>query len=356
MKMKQETDASGTYPALGQLWGYAIKLGIEVGYRDAEGVWQVCERNRARYARMNVEQKRAFDKTRLTLPFGDCRIYTGARGKRIRGLLATIDGGHDTALRIQELNAKGGWNIDLLFAHHAPNKWTATAPEDFCIPDARCLAACYGLPKKAMQPVESEAWELTRQGTCGMPKDFMQLHMKIMAAAEMCRQIDVAHVSVHTPCDEFAWRAVWEVLHEARPKTCQDAIEALYAIPEFRRFRQQGHQRIRMFAGSPGNPLGRWYNAMDGATLTLTRDSIKAIKDAGFNSMVGVIYQGPMTEAAREFGLNVIHLPHDAADSLGINGLLDRCLERWPKLEVLAHGSFFRVERPRCGAWTEASI
>ena len=159
---------------------------------------------------------------------------------------------------------------------------------------------------------------------------------------------------MHTPCDEFGWRAIWDVLNEAEPKTCQGAIEALYAIPEFRRFRQQGHQQIRMFAGKPADHLGRWYNGMDSTALTLTKESIKALKKAGFDSMVGVFFEGPITEAAKEYGLNVIHLPHDAADSLGINGLLDRFVERWPKLEVLAHESFFRVERSKCGEWTTA--
>ena len=271
MQMKPKSE-DGVYPTLGQIWDYAIELGIQMGHRDAKAVWQVCKRNRDRFARMSETQKRLFDKTRLTLPFGDCRIYAGNRNKPIHGLLAVIDGGPDVALHIHELNSKRGWNIDLLFAHHAPNKWTATAPEDFCMPDARCLAACYGLPRRFMQPIESEARKLTRQGTCGMPKDYMHLHMQIMAAAEMCRQINVAHVSVHTPCDEFGWRAIWDVLNEAKPKTCQDAIDTLYAIPEFRRFRQQGHQPIRMLAGKPANPLGQWYNGMDGASLTLTKN------------------------------------------------------------------------------------
>lgn len=299
--MRKQKKRFENYPSLGQIWNYAIDLGIEMGYRDAESVWQVCERNRYRYARMSEEQKRIFDKTRLTLPFGDCRIYAGNRNKKIRGLLSVINGLPETAMHIHELNSKAGWNIDLLFAHHAPTKWTATAPEDFCIPDARCLAECYQLPKKAMQPIESEAKKLTREGTCGMPKDYMHHHLRIMATAEMCRQINVAHVSVHTPCDEFGWRAIWDVLNEAEPKTCQGAIEALYAIPEFRRFRQQGHQQIRMFAGKPADHLGRWYNGMDSTALTLTKESIKALKKAGFDSMVGVFFEGPITEAAKEY-------------------------------------------------------
>jgi len=345
------------YPTLGQIWDYALELGVQMGHRDAEAVRQVCERNKARYAGMSAASRRLFDKTRLKIPFGDCRIYIGDRNKKIRGMLVTIDATPDTALHIEELNAEHGWNIDLLFAHHAPNKWTAHAAEDFCVPSARCLADLYGVPRKHMRIIEFEARKMARKVGCGMGSSrYMPKHMKIMGVAAMCRQIDVVHVSIHTPCDEFIWRAVWEVLGEAKPGTCGDAMDVLYRIPEFRRFRQQGHLPIHMLAGKPRNRLGRWYNGNSAATLTLNDVSIRAIKEAGFDSMVGVIYEGAMAEAARKYGLNVIHLPHDPSDSVGINGLLDRLVERWPALEVLAHGTFFRVERPKCGAWTEAAV
>lgn len=346
-------------PTLGQIWDYAIELGIEAGHRDAKAVWRVCERNRARYQKMSPTQRRAFDKQRLKVPFGDCRIYTGIRSKKIRGLLAVIDSVPGVALKIQELNSQPGWDIDLLFAHHAGSRWAAYAGEDYCVPDARCLADLHGLPKKLMRPIESEARKLARQvgwgqGSPGCVR--MPLHMKVMGTAAMCKEIDVAHVSIHTPCDVFLWRAVWEVVNDAAPRTCEDAMEALYAIPEFRRFRQQRHQPVRMFVGKPANRLGRWYNANCAATVTLNETCVAALKQAGFDSIVGVIYEGPVTEAAKKHGLNVIHLPHDAADTLGINGLLDRVVERWPALEVLADGTFFRVERPRPGAWTEAAV
>jgi len=345
------------HPTLGQIWDTAIELGIEAGHRDARVVWQVCERNQARYAKMSAEKKRSFDKTRLKVPFGDCRIYTGRRSKRIRGLLAGIDSVPEAALRVYELNTQPEWNIDLLFIHHAGNAWAAYAGEDYCVPDARCLAEHHGVPVKLMRPIESEArklarlvgWGQGRQGSVNLP-----LHMRVMGTAAMCREIDVAHVSIHTPCDVFLWRAVWEVINGAGPESCQDTIDAAYCIPEFRRFRQQHQQPIRMFAGKPGNRLGLWYNANCAATVTLNEACVRALKEAGFDSIVGVVYEGPVTEAAKKYGLNVVHLPHDPADTLGINGFLDRLVERWPALEVLAFGSFFRVERPRPGAWTEA--
>ena len=352
------TIAHSAVPTLGQVWDYSIELGIEMGHRDAKAVWQVCERNKARYSRMSAEKKRLFDKTRLSLPFGDCTLYSGTRGTRIRGLLAMIDAVPDAAMHIHELNSSGDWDIDLLFAHHGGLRKMMFAGEDYCVPDARCLAEHYGLPRKLLTVIESEARKLARKPGCGgpNPEGWVPLYMRVSGAAEMCRQIDVAHINIHTPCDVFIWRAVWDVLHEARPKTCQDAIEALYRIPEYRRFRQQEHQPIQMFSGKPGNRLGRWWNGNCASTLTLTERSIRSLKEAGFDSMVGVIYQGPMVEAAKKYGLNVIHLPHLPSDTLGINGLLDRLVERWPALEVLAYGKFIRVERPRCGDWTTAAI
>jgi len=351
--------AAQRYPTLGQIWDTAIKLGIEAGHRDAEAVWQVCERNRARYAKMSPEKRRSFDKTRLKVPFGDCRVYTGQRSKRIRGMLVGIDSVPEAALRVQQLNTQSEWNIDLLFIHHAGSRWAAYAGEDYCVPDARCLAELHGVPVKLMKPIESEArrlaqmvgWGQGRQGDVNVP-----LHMNVMGAAAMCKEIDVAHMSIHTPCDVFLWRAVWDVINGAKPETCQDAIDAAYRIREFRRARQQLQQPIRMYAGKPGNRLGLWYNANCAATVTLNGACVRALKDAGFSSIVGVVYEGPVTEAAKKHGLNVIHLPHDPADTLGINGFLDRLVERWPALEVLAFGKFFRVERPKPGAWTEAAV
>jgi len=351
----------GVYPTLGEIWDYAIELGIRMGHRDARAVWQVCKRNKARYARMSPERKRLFDKTGLTVPFGDCRIYAGRLSGRIRGLLAVIDATPEVALHIHELNTKGGWNIDLLFAHHAGFKEVMYKGEDFCVPDARCLAQLYGVSIESMNPIESEARKMARIPGCGCGGPgsgdaVARQCMTVSGTAEMCRQMDVAHINIHTPCDVFLWRAVWDVLNAAGLTTCQDAIDVLYRIPEFRRFRQQHHQPIRMLTGKPRSRLGRWWNANCAATLTLNEKSVRAIRDAGFDTMVGVIYEGKITEEANKHGLNVIHLPHYASDTLGINGLLDCLIERWPSLDVLAHGAFFRVERPHCGAWATAAI
>ncbi len=348
--------ARAGYPTLGELWDEAMACGIEVGYRDAESVWSVCRRHRARYARLSAPEKRRFDKTRLTVPFGDCRMYAGRRGDRIRGLLAGIDATPDMALRINEL-VFDGWPIDLLFAHHGGSKEMIYTSDDYLVPDARCLARAYGLPVKALRPVEAEARRRMRErnpdyGGTVYP-GWRSRFMRVSGAAEMCRQIGVAQVNVHTPCDAIGWRAVWEVLREARPAICGDAIEALYRIPEYRRYRQQRQLRIRMAAGAARNPLGRWYDAMCAATLNLTEASIRALKAAGFQTLVGVFTECPV---ARQIGLNVIALPHDPSDAIGINGMLDRFVGRWPKLEILTYGELLRVERPRLRAWTEALI
>lgn len=351
--MIQANASDNRYPTLGEIWDFAMEQGVAVGHRDPASVWRACDRNRARYEKLAPEKKRFFDKARLTIPFGDCRIYTGKRADRIRGLLAAIDGTPEMALRIHELNSKG-WNIDLLFAHHGGPREMMYTAEDFCVPTARTLARIYGIAVEALMPIETEARKMARQPGCGGGGP--RLYMNVMGAAEMCRQIGVAHITLHTPCDVFAVRAVWDVLNAAAPTTCQEAIKAAYRIPEFRRLRQQRQQPIRMFAGQPKNKLGRWWNANCAATVTLNEKSIRALKNAGFESIVGVIYEGKLTEAAKKYGLNVVHLPHDASDTLGINGLLDCLVDRWPALEILAHGNFFRVERPRPGAWTEAAI
>ncbi len=355
MKRPNRNDrVPGAYPSLGDLWDCALEVGVEMGYRNAESVWSVCRRHRARYARLSPIGKRRFDRTRLTVPFGDCRMYAGRRGDRIRGLLAGIDATPDMALRINELVLQG-WPIDLLFAHHGGSEEMIHTSDDYLVPDARSLARAYGLPVAALRPVESEARRRMRE----MNPDYggeastgwRSRYMRVSGTAEMCRQIGVAQVNVHTPCDAIGWRAVWEVLREARPATCGEAIEALSRIPEYRRYRQQHQLRIRMAVGAATNPLGRWWNAMCAATLNLTEASIRALKTAGFQTLVGGFTECP---AAAPIGLNVISLPHDPSDALGINGMLDRFAARWPALEMLGFGTFLRVERPRPGAWTSA--
>ncbi len=352
--MIKQSKPADAYPTLGALWDYAMDIGVEMGYRDARTVWDVCRRHRQRYDRMRRAAQRRFDKTRLTVPFGDCRVYAGRRSDKIHGVLATIDAMPDAALQINQLNLQG-WNIDLLFAHHGGSREMMYTAEDYLSLDAPSLARTYSLPASLMKPLAVEAHNraLSKHPDRN-PKtraNWRFRYMRVSGTAERCRQINVAHVNVHTPCDAVVWRAVWDVVNEAAGGTCQDAIDGLYRIPEFRRYRQQAQMRITMPAGGPGNKLGRWWNATCAATLNLTEQSLRALKAAGFDTLIGIFTE---CEMEKLLGLNVISLPHDPTDAIGINGMLDCFAERWPALDILGYGKFVRVERRHPRAWTEA--
>src|SRR3989338_10393126 len=86
-----------------QIFELAVKMGIKSDLRGAAKVKGYLERAKGRYEKMNEEEKKEFDKEKLSNPYSDTRVLVNT-GKEVKKVLTGIDmGGAEILLSNQLL-------------------------------------------------------------------------------------------------------------------------------------------------------------------------------------------------------------------------------------------------------------
>jgi hypothetical protein len=98
---------------ISEIYNLAVKMGTEVDFRGNDGIKRKLQRVEEKYKKMPDEEKKVFDKERLTNPFSDTRILTGNSQKEVRKILVGIDIGGEKLLLADKMG-----DIDLVIFHH----------------------------------------------------------------------------------------------------------------------------------------------------------------------------------------------------------------------------------------------
>ena len=154
----------------------------------------------------------------------------------------------------------------------------------------------------------------------------MLFHDKNFAAAgQAAKLLNMPFLGLHTPADLLGERAVEQKLAEVYIQNERPTVgDLLDAVMTFREFAQAPDgQRPAIWVGAADSYAGKVSVEFAGG-LSAELDECKAFIDAGIGTFVCMAMDEPLVKALREDNrCNVIVCGHMAADSIGMNMILD---------------------------------
>jgi hypothetical protein len=152
----------------------------------------------------------------------------------------------------------------------------------------------------------------------------------------IARLLGIGLMCIHNPCDEIGRRVMDETLRaklKPNPRV-RDAIDTLYAIPEF----QAAKTRIAVRMGKIDNPLGKWavhHGAGTNGGLPVARAAFEHGIDTVFYIHIDAGALRRVWELfGREGSKNLVVTGHVASDSVGINELVRELRTRGVRVDT----------------------
>ena len=303
-----------------------IDVGRQAEWRDQATLDAQLAQRRSDYAALTGYEKRYYDLERLKNPFGCSRICAGAPDLDVRGMIVGINCTLEGVLYAERLRDKGR-RIDAFLAHHG------IPPSGDLYPDINNthynVLVDFGVPEDtARQIVERAIRDYTlRMGN--EPTGFES-------------HTDMALFNVHNPMDNlFALHTAQQIARE-RPATVAEIVELLLTMEEFA-IDARYNVLPEIAVGGPGAKVGCIYFDVLGG-ICLNDEELAALLATGkVNTVVRLAYSNCI-RICREAGVNLIFLPHNAHDNVGINLMLDQVVAEEP-IDIVPTDGFYRVQR-----------
>ena len=117
-------------------------------------------------------------------------------------------------------------------------------------------------------------------------------------------------------------------------------------MPEYKAYAKRGNPPIIANGGKSNRPGRVFATEFTGGTNG-PEEFFEAQSRAGVGTILSMHVPEKSLEEAKKHHLNIIQCSHIAADSLGINLLLDHMKKKDPKLSFFELSGFIRVERKK---------
>jgi len=314
---------------LQELYNLAVETGIKADPRGEAQVRKLLVKTKDDYDKLDADDKPYFDQERLSNPYADTRVLTGAPETEIKSLIAGIDMESAEVLLADRLRERGQ-NIDLVLTHH---------------PEGKALAAL-----DQVMGVQADIWHQfgvsINVGDMMITKRAQEVKRGLSPvnhnrAVDTARLLDLPLMCVHTPADNLVSQFLNNLFAEKEPYYLSDVVKILRDVPEYSR-------AAKLNAGpniivGPGNRrAGKVLVMMTGGTGG-PEDSIEKLAAAGVGTIVEMHLQEKLRKKAEEFGLNVVIAGHIASDSIGMNLYLDKLESRG--INIIAGSGLIRVKR-----------
>ena len=308
-----------------QIFELAIELGIKNDLRGAKKVKQNQARLVAKYDKLSTEQKKKFDKQRLSNPYMDSQIHFDSK-KDVKKVMVGVDVDTGELMMAQQLG-----NIDLVIAHHPVGKGLSHLAEVMNL-QAEVLAD-YGVPINIAQSVLKVRIDEVSRGVNPVN------HYKTPMAATLLKQ---SLMNVHTPCDNLVAKFLKEKISRKKFEYVGEVLEMLREIPEYAQAEKQGIGP-RLFAGSEENYCGKIaVTEITGGTEGSPKIYEK-MAQAGIGTIIGMHLSETHKKEAEKNHINAIIAGHMSSDSIGINLFLDELEKRG--IEVVPCSGLIRIKR-----------
>ncbi|MEN6429362.1 MAG: hypothetical protein ABFC80_00750 [Coriobacteriales bacterium] len=295
---------------LTDLYRTCVETGMRNDRRGSEELQRVLDAAKDEYEKLEDDDKRFFDTDRLWNPYADTRICVGDPDAEVTGLVVGIDMEVGEVLLADRLRDKGA-RIDLIFAHHPEGPGYANLHQvmymqaDLWAAEGVSIAAADAL-------IAPRAEEIRRRI---MPVN----HYRAIDAA---RLLGFASMSCHTPADNSVNRFVQEHIAAASPRTLDDLVRTVRAIPEYEDAAKKGYGPA-IVQGSGSQRCGRIVVDMTGGTEG-PAEALDRLSAAGVGTLVGMLYTEEHRKRAEELKLNLVVAGHISSDTLGMNLILDQ--------------------------------
>lgn len=299
---------------LAEMYRTCVETGMENDARSREELERVLAEAKSAFDKLDEDEREFFDQEKLTNPYSDTRICNGDPDSEIRGLLVGIDMEAAEVLLADRLRERGA-TIDLIFAHHPEGPGYANLHEVMYM--QADLWAAQGVSIAAGDNlIAARAEEIRRRI---MPVN----HYRAIQTAEL---LGFATLSCHTPADNCVTVFVQSHLDEVAPRTLDDVVKALRAIPEYADAAKKGYGPA-VITGSGTARAGRIVVDMTGGTEG-PKEALDRLSAAGVGTLVGMHYSEEHRKHAEELKLNLVIAGHVSSDALGMNLVLDRIEQR----------------------------
>ncbi len=315
---------------LKDIYRIAYEKGMSVDPRPEEELKRILEANKKEHDKLEEDEKEFFDLEKLENPYADTRICHGDPEAEIRGLIIGIDMEVGEVVLADRLREKGA-AIDLVLAHHPEGPGYANLHEVMYMQSD--MWSRIGVSPAAGDALIGPRAEKVRRNI--MPVN----HYRAIDAA---RLLGFSSMSCHTPADNCVQSFVQATVDEAAPRTLDDLVKTLRAIPEYGDAAKKGYGPIAI-VGAGTARCGKIVVEMTGGTEGPT-DALDKMASAGVGTLVGMHYSEEHKERAEKVGINLVIAGHISSDTLGMNLILDE-IEKVGDIEVHCCSGMVRFKR-----------
>jgi putative NIF3 family GTP cyclohydrolase 1 type 2 len=287
-----------------EIYKLAIEFGIKNDLRPLSDVKNKLARIGKQYEKLSKEEKKLFEKEKLTNPYMDSTVHYDSK-RKIRTVMAGID------IDAGELLIAKHLGIDAVIAHHPIGKGLSYL-DDVMHLQADILAQ-YGVPINVAESLmRVRISEVSRSVN---PAN----HFKSPMAAE---NLGMSLLNVHTPADNAVATFLKNLIEKRKPEYVSEIIELLENVPEYAEAKKYGLGPT-LFSGNKENRTGKIaITEITGGTEGSPKIYEK-MSNAGIGTIIAMHQSEKHREEAEKAHINVVIAGHISSDNIGMNLFLD---------------------------------
>jgi putative NIF3 family GTP cyclohydrolase 1 type 2 len=311
------------------IYGLAVKMGMEKDPRGRAEIRRILAGNRERYESLPPKDKEFFDLESLENPFADTRILAGDPEAEAKAVLVGIDMEVGEVLLADRLR-ESGRPVDLVISHHPEGGALAALNEVMAL--QADLWHSHGVPINVGDALIGKRMAEIQRAF--LPRN----HQRALDAA---RLLGIPFMCIHTPADNQVNAYLSDFFARRKPRLLKDVVEQLRTIPEYRAA-SLNRCGPTIIAGSPDSRAGRIMVDMTGGTEG-PQQVLERLSQAGVGTIVCMHYSEKHREEAEKYQVNVVVAGHISSDSLGLNLVLDELEKKG--VEIIPASGLIRVSR-----------
>ncbi len=317
---------------LKQLYKRTIEIGIEADPRDKKYIEKLLKKQADKMKKLEGNDKKYFDEERTWNPYGDSRILNGTGEEDVKRIMVGIDIEVPEVLLADRLREKGE-KIDCIIVHHPEGRALADLDKVMSIQADVYFAA--GVPinqtEKMLAPRMDRIWRAIHADNI----------LRVERTAEL---LGIPMFGCHTVTDNLVWRFMEKHVVQKKWDDLGEIITALHDVAEYDYYAKKGSPAIIVNGSGSSRPGKVVATEFTGGTNG-PEELIEAQAHAGVGTILAMHFTEKEVEIGRKHNLNLIQCNHMAADTLGMNLLLDKIAKEEKKLDVLAVSGFVRFKR-----------
>lgn len=312
-----------------QIYDLALSMAIKADPRGQTEVKSELARTRKRYDQLSLKKKAFFDKESLTNPYSDSRILFGDPKTEVKRILSGIDADASEIILADRLREKGK-KIDLFLSHHPAGH--AYAGLDEVMEMQAEMFAQSGVPINLAHALIEERQGVVKRKIS--PANHNQ-------AVDAARLLSVPLMSLHTIADNLGNKFMNDYLAKKSFHTVGEVYDYVMEIPEFIES-TKGKAGPFIASGSEKSRAGKIAVGFTGGT-NVSKELYMELSKAGVGTLVEMHVSEDTLVELRKLHINVVDMGHVAADSLGMNLILDQLEKKG--IEVIPCSGLIRIKR-----------